>query len=362
MWVILKFITAACAFFYRWYQQKIRMSPDPDFEHTVDGVTCHITPLTHKGTVKGTVLTLDLKSSAVFKLSSETYWDRFFKKIGLSNEVQTGDAEFDDDIYVACDSAAFSHEIRNDEETRRLVVDLFSEKAEYIEADGKTISIAFPGDKTEKTLLKNLAIALQRRLSDMDRNFVGSRFDYFFFKALAIECLIWSLGAYAALSFMEWQVEPETIHLDPIALASRGIAVGILIAIALLGLIAFLLKGSSRSHRIIVECALILGFSLPMGGIAIFSDINTRLDEGTPVWAKRGIYESYRTVHRGRKGRTWYSYHIILKAPEATESIQIPRTLEISEEEYRQAKNKTVANLEIMPGRLKLPWLRAIVF
>lgn len=360
MWILFKFAAALFAFIYRWFHRRDSIDPKPDLAVTVNGITCHVTPHVHKGRTIKTVLNLDLNCSAIFKLSRETKWDGLFKSLGLSTEIQTGDPNFDQLIYITCDSSAFALELKSDESARKKITDLFQAGATHIEGDGKLLLVTFPGDMTAQLAVKHLAIELRHSLSDIDLNFRGHGRDPFVYKAIAIECLIYSLGAYAFTSYLEWRIMEQTLHLDMLGLASRGLGLGILLTILLLGLIVLLLKGSSRGHRILVESALVLGLSLPISGISLFGDANTTFDKGSPTWVKRGIYRTYSVLHRGRKGTTWHTYHMMLKEPEASETIPIPGTIQISIENYRKAQNKEFVSIELMPGYFGFAWIRTI--
>lgn len=364
MWIIFKAIAALFTILFRLSHRKFRHPAASQLSQTINGITCHIELLKHNKQIKGTVLVVELECSAIFKLSHETSWDRYFKAIGLSKEIQTGDDAFDDLIYIACDSGAFSHELRHDETTRKKILHLMRNGATAILGDGKLLVIEFPGDVSGHSDKIKAAIELARSLSDLDRNFQSSNKDHFVLKAIAAECLIIALATYAFTSFLEWRIYTDaehTIYLDGMSVVSRGLGVGVVLTILFFGLIVFLLKGSSRGHRIIAESALFLGLSLPIGGIALLSDLNTELDKGKPTVVERGIYRKYITSYRYKR-RTYYHYHVVFDAPAGDDSIQLPGEITVSKEIYDQISPKKAIGLEIMPGRLGLAWFREIIY
>ncbi|RZA09287.1 MAG: hypothetical protein EOP11_02195 [Proteobacteria bacterium] len=362
MIILAKLFVALCALVYRYSKRKFSPAPAAGHSYSIDGITCGVSPREHKGKITATLLTVPLRSKAVFKLSQESLVDRIFKRVGLATEIQTGDQAFDTRVYIASDSTAFSREVSLDGESRRLILNLFTAGARFIQGDRDHLGVQFAGDETTNTGLKALVIKLARQLGDMDRNVIGEGRDPFFLKAVAVECLVYGLATYASVSFFEWQFMPEDVHLDSFAVLTRGIGVGVAAAVALLIGIILIFKGSSRGHRILVESALILGLSLPVGGIALYTDLNTALDQSATIVQERTIYEAYRQEHRGRKGRTYYSYHLLLAAPEAPEELSIPGSVRVSASEFYSLQGRKRARFGLGRGFFNTPWIRGIDF
>lgn len=362
MIILFKLLVALSAFLVRAWRSAAgsRDTSAPVF--SLDNEYCHQRLHKDKGSVVATTLEVELSLRSVFKLSRETAIDKLFKAIGLSEEFQTGDAAFDDLVYIACDSAAFSHEVRHDSRTRELISELFHERIRSIECDGRSLWIKSKGDRSGDEHVKRAAILLKKQLSDVDRNFVGSRVDPFVAKAVAIEALIWSLAAYAASGYVQWTMMPEDVHLDQMALFTKGLWYGAGAATLLLLLIVTLLRGSSRGHRVLVESALVLGLSLPVGGVAVVSDINTGLDKSASVWAERTVYSTEKRKHTGRKSRTWYSYHALLAPAAQEEEIPVPSSVQITASDFYKARAGGKVRIELGRGRLRLPWFRSLSF
>lgn len=361
MLILLKLLVAVVAFFFRTFRRAgARDISAPVF--TFEGERCYRLLHKNKSAVVATTFEVELPIRPVFKLCRESRVDKFFKTLGLSEEIQSGDAAFDDLIYIMSDSAAFSHEVRQDARTRELITSLFQEGARSVEADSKSLWIKGKGDLSANENIQRLAIQLKKQLADIDRHFVTSTFDPFVAKAVAIEALIWSLAAYAASGFFQWTITPEDVHLDQMALFRKGLWYGAGAAIILLVLVVALLRGSSRGHRVLVESALVLGLSLPIGGVGVVSDINTNFDKSQPVFVERTIYGTEKRKHTGRRGRTWYSYHLFLAPPEQEEVIPVPSNVQIPAEDFSVAYKGGRVRIEIGRGRLRLPWIRSLSY
>lgn len=256
-------------------------------------------------------LSIPFECRSVFKLSAETGLDRWCKGVGLAKEIQTGDASFDQHIYIACDSSAFAQEISQDKMTRDYVMEFFADGCENIRCDGETLLLRYAGDRIGESVFAERAIDFFKQMNDMERNWRGHFFDPFILKAIAVEGIIWSAASYALFTFFTWTVVKEDIHLDPYAIFAPGIIWGLGVACLLLFFIAFFMSGSSRGHRIIAESILVLGLSVPVFGISLYSDVNMQLDKSPPKWIEREVYDKQQQKHRSRSG-TSYSYHLYL--------------------------------------------------
>lgn len=122
--------------------------------------------------------------------------------------------------------------------------------------------------------------------------------------------MIYGISIYAWSGFAEWSFSREAVHLSPFLVLRFGLLLGTVLAIVLIRIIIALMKGSSRGHRIIIESSMVLCLSFLIGGIQVVSDLNTALDENSPVEVKVNITSLYK--HRPRRG---VLHQISLKKP-----------------------------------------------
>lgn len=91
------------------------------------------------------------------------------------------------------------------------------------------------------------------------------------------------------------------------------------------------------------------------------SDVNTEFDKGASVTVDASVTDLYKRTHRGRRGRTWYSYHVhIVPLGESNPQIDTPRQIQIGVDLFRQPKKGGTLRMEIAPGRLHYPWYRSM--
>lgn len=186
------------------------------------------------------------------------------------------------------------------------------------------------------------------------------RRDHYSFRVLIIEAIIFSIAAYSWLGFGEFYMFTEDVHLSPFLITGFGLFVGALATLLLVGIIFFSLRGSSRSHRIIIESAIVLGMSIPMGGIQLVSDLNTSLDKSNPAIVEARVIRLYEQRHRGRKGRVYYTYHLDIELISETTEFNIPRHIEIDHSKFIELGGAQAVTLTIGRGYLKYPWFKKI--
>jgi len=361
MWLVIKLIMAGVGFAVRLLARNHSLFGGQSTELVVDGLDCEVVVQSHKGKVHSTLFGFEFERPVIFKLSKEKWIDQAFKFLGIADEIQTGDQSFDKQIYVASDNEAFKEELREDSTSRKLILELFEKGCGSITCNGKMTWFRFKEDRSSQLDLAKTCAQLHRQVSDFGRNPKSLFSDPFAMKVLLTESVIWSLAAYAATSFFEGvYLKEQDLHLDHYPILRQGLWLGALLALALFLAIVFFLKGSSRGHRILVESFLVLGLSLPAGGLSLISDLNTHFDQSFPVVLDATVTDLYPQQHRGRRGRTWYTYHLYIDLKDEFSEFSIPRHIQISRSLYGRLNKGGSVKLEIGRGRLKHPWFRSI--
>lgn len=319
------------------------------------------TETTKHGRITDTIFAFKFNCKAIFKLTKEGGFDSFFKSVGLAEEVQSGDQEFDQKIYVASDNYGFCKEIKSDAKTRKLILQLFEKGCEYIKCDGAEMWVSFPKDERTNMELVTLFTELKLSMTDINRTYAGWAIDLFAVKVLIVEAIVWSLVAYAGTGFFEWYWVKEDRFLDIKPVLKYAAVAGFFVFAILIYLIAFFLKGSSRGHRILIESGVVLIIALSAGSVTMVSDLDIQLDKSTSVYVDAEVEGTFTREHRSRKGRSkWYSYHMQIKSPKDNLGFDIPTQIEISRKTYEELKKDSWARIEIGRGWLGIPWYRSI--
>lgn len=362
MWLLLKLLAAFASFIVRYLSKHatpyLRRYQKSGTEDRPWFIKTH----QNKEKVYGTTFAVPIKLHSVFKLTIEGFWDRYFKSLGLAEEAQAGDRSFDERVYVACDGPAFHRRLELDPALRKSVLALFDHRAKSIASDGNLVFAYFEGNQSGNPHLAEKLYRIAENVAQAEKLPYSLARDPFVRRALFVEALVWSVFGYSIVGLLEWMTNPTDVHLNPNALVLVGLALGFVGASAAFAIVVFLMRGSSRGHRILVESAILLAFSLPMGGMHFASDLNRGFDSAPPEVVERAIVDKVRQVHRRRRGRKSYSYHLYLaNGPDllSTES-PLPLHIRVSHSLFAEADVGNVLRIEVSPGFLQIPWYRSL--
>lgn len=306
---------------------------------------------------------MPLSSPTWIRFHAESRIDRFCKKLGIANEIATGDAAFDDHVYVTCDHPAVAAQLASSAELRAAIRAGLELGADAVSYDGTAVWIeGIPGPAIVD-LHREVIAALHHAsapLTEVPRRWFADRF---LWKALLVEGVVWSVLAYGVGAIVQLAVQKEDLHLHREDVVWAGLAVAALAFVALVLVIALWLRGSSRGHRLIVEGAVVLAFGLPVASVQMVGDTNRALDDAPPTLVHRSAARCEVHAHRDRKGRKSYSYHLYLAAtPEqpVERGPRPPSTIEVTAALCDATYAGAPVELAIKPGRWGLPWYQHI--
>jgi hypothetical protein len=299
----------------------------------------------------------ELDAPVWFRLQRETGKDRWFKRVGLATEIESGDKDFDKFVYVVCDHPMFARLLERSQEARGLISELLWAGITRIEYRGGAVWCSMKRKPSEHEL--SLVARLGRALAPL-RDDSSSRFaDPFLRKALVVEGVVWSIAAFAASSLIVTLSLPE-IYLTDASYLLPGLSLAVGLFALLLSGVWLLFRGSSRGHRLIFESALVLALGLPVAGIQIFDDLNRGLDSSEVKIQTKGT-ECQKRVStssgRRRGPRTTITHWLHVSG--SGEGITLPSPVRFPGTcEY--APRGTPATFTIGRGALGGPWYRAI--
>jgi len=363
MWIAFRLILAIVGFVIRQLSRGKKRASDGQFE----GIAYFQKVRQTKQKTKGFTIGMERRSPTWLRMHAESSVDRFFKWLGVANEVQTGDARFDDLVYVTCDHPYVQALLAETPELRDAVAQVFDEGYKRVVFNGSTVSIERDADYRPQhrdfQLLKRIHAASARLEDEMPSRFG----DPFLWKALLVEGVIWGLGGYAIGAAVEMFINKEDHHISHMDVVKAGMTLAAIAFVVLIALIVLGMRGSSRGHRVIVESALVLLIALPTSGIQIVGDTNRALDKAPPILVSRTINQCEMREHRGRRGRRWFSYHLWL-GPAPAEAVDpvgkpppaLPPSIEIARVLCDASTPGGTVELTISPGRWDLPWYRQI--
>lgn len=354
MWIVFRVCLALIGFTIR--QMWGRKVPPSDwvFEGAEYFRTIHKT----KHGIRGFTIGMKRISPTWVRLHDESGIDRLCKRLGIANELQTGDAEFDNAVYVTCDHPHVHTVLRGSPRLRAAVVAALTAGFTWIRFDGSAVRMRRGSDREptdeDLRLLRDVWAASEPFEQEPPNRFL----DPFLWKALLIEGAIWGLFGYAVGAFIEWQVIDEDHHVWRGQVIRVGLAVAAAGFALLVGVIALWMRGSSRGHRVIVESAIVLACSLPIAAIQFVSDTNRGLDDEPSAFVEDKVVTCETRAHR-RKRSTYYTHHLHLAGEGRYRGAPVPTEIEVAPHLCGGLRDERV-ELVIAPGRWGIPWYRAI--
>jgi hypothetical protein len=296
-----------------------------------------------------------------FRFHREGAIDRSFKSWGLSTETQTGDAAFDEAVYIACDHPSLAVFLRRSAEARAAIKEAFDKNIYRLYADGSTLWLERRGevypDNHDLATLSRIVAALEPFRTQAPDSLWS---DPFLWKAFAIEGVVWSIAAYALVSTLEFTFSSRVdIYLDwKELIAPSAVMAGVLFGVVGVGVVS-LLRGSSRGHRILIESALILVLSLPIASLQLTSDINRKFDSSVAQTVAAEVQEcEKRLSRRSRRSfrRTRTSYYVHLAWNPQLEELDVPHSIRVAQPLCRTG----TFTADVKKGRLGVPWYQRI--
>jgi hypothetical protein len=332
---------------------------------------------TNKGKVVGFLFGVTGVREFDFTAKPETWYDRFFKKLKVSKEIQTGDAAFDDLVYILSDNSLLEKKLVASDAIRNAVKSIFHfgqgkkmtvERLEcrqgrlWIKCSTKNDSIESNVNELAKPLLPKL-FSIAKELNNLDTSGYNRWSDPFVYKSLVVLGVSTGLAVNAGLQlFRTWLGDFPFIVYSKL-LFVHSILAGLLIVAALTFFTLWWLKNSSRTHIVLIE---LLSIGL-IGAIGTafheMRDANIEWKKSKPeiiVTELQDHYVAKKRRWRFRRGGTIETthYYFLLK----DWNCQCDKTYEkeVSEELYRRLNYYQYVGVVQYPGALGYKWVSDI--
>lgn len=281
---------------------------------------------THKGKVVGFLFGVTSVREFDFTVKPETWYDRFFKKLKVSKEIQTGDAAFDDLVYVLSDNSLLEKKLVSSDIIRNAIKSIFHfgqgkkitvERLEcrqgrlWIRCSTKNNSIeSNVNELVAKPLLPKL-FSIAKELNNLDASEYNRWSDPFVYKSLVVLGVSTGLAVNAGLQlFRTWLGDfPFIVYSKPLFVHS--ILAGLLIIAALTFFTLWWLKNSSRTHIVLIE---LLSVGL-IGAIGTafheMRDANVEWTQPKPEIIVTELRDHYIVKKRRRRGTSTHYYFLL---------------------------------------------------
>jgi hypothetical protein len=357
MWFSFGFVTLICfAVFMAFRRIDARWRGTSASEN---GVAFDYKIETYKDTPQGLRIGVPAPEGFDFALKPETAIDGFFKRIGISDEQQLADPEFDRSIYIVSDDTTFCQGLANARTLHTQTLHLFDAKPgtprlEGIRCHHGRIWVRYKVDEDFKAEQVNAvaahAVPVLQRLSALLETLpkrAGRWRDPFVLKAMLILALSSALainGTAQLFRLYYWSDLPST--LDSVALLKPALIAGLSV-IALLAAVTLVLLGrSSRTHLVLLDLLVSGTFGACATAYAEVRDLNIDMDR-----SEARVVET--TVSNARIARRRRACFIQVQAYGDSE-IRLPS------DACRRLHWRDRVTLYVRDGYLGVPWVEQV--
>ena len=293
-----------------------------------------------------------LRATVVFTLEEETGQDRFFKRVGLAHEFQTGDENFDRGVYIACDHPVLHRALHDRPAARSEVMQALRSGFRRISGDGRVLWLERVTSMEPSSEDVERLVRLRTALGELRRGFLSDPYEA---RIVAIEALVWSVFAYAVGAGLAMTYGRIDTYLDGGSLLVPGVAVGVVMMIVLAIASWLLLRKSSMAARVLVEVAALLVISAPVAGIQLLADANRVLDFSPPFVTTWQVRES-RTYQPSKSPSIRY---LRLAAVEA-KGTDVGYEIAVPARIYYAAGEGSQVRIVAGRGAFGYPWIRTM--
>lgn len=301
------------------------------------------------------MVTIDCPSSGEFQVAEETSLERFFKNIGISCEIQTGDPEFDKDFYILADSMEFASPFFQVSEKRQAIREIFRLGFNSVTHDGKVMEAKWSPFQLEEgfdpsiitqtvshltTLAKEMAVLPQSMMFLGKPAWKTKRL-----LAFAIPIALLIAGFASMATGLSWflPLDSGRMFLDSLSYSLPLLVLSLWIAVRLI-------KGRSSSHKELILILILSLVAFPLSGFGPEVFLNGWLDSSTPTTHTVQVFNKYIT-----RSKNSTNYHVVLDSWRKKGEVE---KLEISSSLYRQITLKrTWLNVVTKPGKFGFEWL-----
>ncbi|MDH5737656.1 MAG: hypothetical protein OEZ23_05065 [Gammaproteobacteria bacterium] len=315
--------------------------------------------------LQGFFLGVEATTGYDYAFKRETGFDRFFKKMGLSKEFQSGDEDFDNLIYVLSDNKQLHRQIVHNAEIREAIQNLFKLESQYNfklkevrhRAGRLWIKIAGLSEFRKEDIPKVASTAVPV-LKTVSESLIQSQSrslrwkDPFIIRSVLLLSLSAGLLANGLIHLVRvfWIDIPFTM--DQIPLFVDALSLTAVIVVMFLIAVLLLLGRSSRAHIVLLEVLLIGGIGAFATSLVELRDLNIEWDN-SPGQEFDLVLEN-KKIHRRRRATSYNLYVTGWLDSERREKITV------SSEFYDSLKIGDRLRLVQREGYLGYRWVEAL--
>lgn len=299
-------------------------------------------------------VSVECPSTGDFKITRETGFDRFFKRLGICVELETNDREFDDAFFITTDTVGFTREYFRKSDKRRLVTEVFARGFNEVMHDGKKIVAtwkSFPrGMKMEIKTVEEISAALGQLAGDIPNIYeqesaenIGWKQRRFFAFAVPIFLLVTGIACLIIGLTIFHPLDEGKVILDSFKYSTPLLIVFLWFAVQLL-------RGRSSSHKELMGVFALSLFGFIAAGMGGEMTLNGWLDKSKPVVHEVKVIDKYST-----RSKNSHTYHVVV---ESWRKDQYSEKLTVWQSFYDTlAPGQSRMSITTKPGKFGFEWL-----
>ena len=298
---------------------------------------------------------IDCPSRGAFRIGRETALDRFFKQLGITVEIQTGDTQFDRDYFISTDAVAFTRACFSSADCRQRIRELSALGFNKIFHNGRILEAKITPLKFERGPDKTGVEAAVACLAALGRDLPEEFYEQKLVGMTAWKAqrrIIYTLSISAVVLGFIGLLWGKTSFppFDEFLIFKDSLRYSIPALLVFAAISVYVLKGRSSSH---IDVLANLGFGIIGFPLAFYSGMvtgNGYLDNSPASYHEARVAGKHST--RSKNSTYYYVSLVSWRAGHDREQIKINRH---SYNEI-QAGNATMG-ITTRPGRLGYEWL-----
>ena len=274
----------------------------------------------NKNELSGILVGIDAPKNHDYSLKHENFVDRFFKSVGLSNEHQIGNREFDDLVYVVSDNSELLWQISSRPKIADSVVRLFKAGKdlnlvvkEVRHNSGRLwVKLKTNSGFDERTIVEKSAVLarilkeIADEIEQIPQASVSGWKDPFVLKAAIILAVSTGLAVNGCVHLVRLFYTKMPFTVDTDRLLADAVFLGVGIVFVLIFSTLIVLGRSARTHLVLIELLLIGTFGAVSTAFSELRDMNIELDKSIAVAYEVNVVD--KKISKTRKSRNYYVY------------------------------------------------------
>lgn len=363
MWFLLGIISISiCVCFEYWRRHLAKWKPEGncyglEYRHAV-----------YKSKIKSLYLGINCIDTVNFSIKRQSWLDNVFKSIGVSNEFETKDPEFDNSFYLIADNQALQDFIASSDIFRLAIENIMRRerlnglKPKAIHCrNGRIWCVFSVSGSYERTEIEKVSHSLQRYFSDAASSlnkalFVKARrLDPFVVKAALFLAISSGVAINGVVQWVRSSLGHFPLVLENTQIYYDALKYSVIIVLILLATALFSLRRSARTHIVLLELLIVGSIGIFLSTAIEMRDINMEWDRSPPQLHTVDVINKYESKSGRRRKRT--HYYVVVKdwrCDCGNYRLGVPRNI------YHAIGGNSVGIIQ-RPGYLGYPWISQLI-